>query len=324
MPRTQLLAFLFISSVSAAILPPTLQEFTREGEPRVWAPADHAQIWQEYGLVEAEQATYKGSGKPFTITAWRLNDATGALAAWQWQRPGDATPIKNAPLSSRFPQGVIAASGNYLLRFDGYRPTASELEGFFADMPGRRKSGLPILPTYTPSTITRNSERYIIGNKTLTEFLPGWSAEKAALTPGVEIQVAELGKFTFAIFRYPTQHIARQKLEEFSAQDQLTVHRSGPLVAVIFAPDGSQPPPKVAESAFESVQFRAIVIENEANPAAFVKSAADMLMNIFVLAGVLLLICLGAGIVVGVIRYLANTKKSELSSAMQTLNLHDR
>lgn len=323
MPRIQFLAFLLISSVSAEILPPTLQEFTREGTAVAWNAPDHADVWQEYGLVEAEVGTYRGSGKPFTITAWRMKDATGALAAWQWQRPATATPLKRAELASNFPKGVVAASGNYLLQFDGYRPTASELEAFFADMPGNHSSALPVLPSYAPSSVTQNSERYIVGDKSLQAFLPGWTTERAGLTPGVEAQVVQLGNKTLAIFRYPTQHIARAKLEEFSQDTRLAVHRSGPLMAVLFASDGSTPSPEAARSAFQSVEFRATVVENEANPAKFVKNAADMLLNIFVLAGVLLLICLGAGIVVGLIRYFSSSKKGELSGSMQRLNLGD-
>ncbi len=325
MPRCKLALFLLVvSSVSADILPPTLQEFTREGTASKWSPSQLPEVWQEYGLVEAESATYQGSGKKFVLTAWKMEDSTGALAAWQWQRPPEATPLKKATLASVFPQGLIAASGNYLLRFEGFRPSASELEVFFQDMPGRKVAALPVLPTYTPSSITKNSERYILGNKSLEAFLPGWSVNRASLLPGVEIQVAQLGKNTLAIFRYPTQHIARQKIEEFSQDSQLATHRSGPLVAVLFASDGSVPSPRHAEPAFKSVEFRAIVVENEANPNAFVRDAADMLLNIFVLAGVLLLICLGAGIVVGFIRYFSHGKKGEMSTAMQTLDLNDR
>ncbi len=324
MPRCQLLALLLTATASAAILPPALQEYSRQGIAQVWKTPDHAGVWEEYGLTEAETAEYKGSGKPFTIVAWRMKDSTGALAAWQWQRPADSVPLKGMRLAASFPHGVIAASGNYLLRFDGYRPTASELQGFFADMPDRRGDPLPMLPTYLSSGIASNSERYVIGEKSLTEFVPGWTAQRAGIDLGAEAQVAQINRYTLAIFRYPTPHIARMKMEEFSKDSNLATHRSGPLVAVLFDSDGPPPDPKASESILKPIEYRAVITENEANPNNPIKDAAKMMLSIFALAGILLAICLGAGVVFGGIRIFARSGKGRIGDSIQVLHLGDR
>lgn len=309
--------------MSAAILPPSLQDYSRQGEAKVWTATDHSDLWQEYGLVEAEEAQYKSSGKPFTLTAWRMKDSTGALAVWQWQRPADAAPLKGASLASIHAKGVIAASGNYLLRFEGYRPTSSELRVFFSDMPEYSSGPLPALPNYVPSTITRNSERYIVGEKSLALFVPAFNAERAGLDLGAEAEVAEVGKYKLVIFRYPTPHIARLKLQEFSSDSRLATHRSGPLVAILFAQDGSAVDRTASESLLKPIEFKAVLTENEPNPNQPIKDAANMMLSIFTLAGILLAGCLAAGVVFGGLRVFARSGP-RATDAIQTLHLGDR
>src|ERR1700722_13649905 len=47
--------------------------------------ADDQAIWREFGLADTQ--TVKQGTR--TITAYRVKDPTGALAAWQWQRAPD-------------------------------------------------------------------------------------------------------------------------------------------------------------------------------------------------------------------------------------------
>ena len=69
-----------------------------------------AAVWSEYGLQEAETARYEGAKGAFTISAWRLPDATNALAALQLLR------------SARPASATIQQRGNYVLQFDGFKP----------------------------------------------------------------------------------------------------------------------------------------------------------------------------------------------------------
>ena len=47
--------------------------------------ADDQAIWHEFGLADT-QTIQQGT---HNITAYRMKDPTGALAAWQWQRTAD-------------------------------------------------------------------------------------------------------------------------------------------------------------------------------------------------------------------------------------------
>jgi len=74
-------------------------------------------LWDEYGLQESEAATYQNGSAKFTATAWRLQDSTGALAAYDWQRPAHSQPSKLGALAAETADGLLLVHGNYLLSF---------------------------------------------------------------------------------------------------------------------------------------------------------------------------------------------------------------
>ena len=80
-----------------------------KGASKPAALADRA-LWDEYGLVQAEQAEYSGCANPFKVEAFRLKDSTGAMAAFEWQRPANSRPSKLAPLSVENRQRRIAGA----------------------------------------------------------------------------------------------------------------------------------------------------------------------------------------------------------------------
>jgi len=57
-------------------------------------------IWDEFGLKESEAARYENGGASFTVTGYRLQDTTGAMAAFDWQRPAKSTVSQLAPLAA--------------------------------------------------------------------------------------------------------------------------------------------------------------------------------------------------------------------------------
>ena len=312
----------------AVIWPSAFQEFSRQGELRGWKPTDGIAVWVEYGLEGAESADFKSGDRAFTATAWRFKDATGALAAWQWQRPTGAKPAKGMEMAASFPGGIIAAKGNYLIKIEGASLSASEIYPVFDGLPGFREQSLPSLPSYLPGTRAANSERYVLGDKSLAAFLPGWAPERAGLDLGVEAQVAQVafgaGEAKLAIFRYPTPQLARLKIAEFEADSKLAVHRSGPLVAVLMARDGPAVDRQAAAGLLGSIAFRGVVMQNEPNPNQPIKDAANMMLSIFALAGGLLVLCLVGGLAVGGYRIFSDRNSGPGGSTFQSLHLGDR
>ncbi|MDX2181757.1 MAG: DUF6599 family protein [Bryobacteraceae bacterium] len=319
MPR-RLGLILLPLSINAAIWPPALQEFARQGEPRR-ATLENPALWQEYGLITQERAEYSAGARTFNATAWQFKDATGSVAAWQWQRPADAKPVKGASQIAASPNVMVAAKGNYLVRIEGSRLSGSEIDQLFADLPGFREPPVTSLPDYLPKGTAPNSERYVLGPQSLKAFLPEISSEAAGLDFGVEIQLAKLSEATLAIFRYPTPQIARLKAAELSHYAP-SIHRSGPLVAILRPVEGTSVNAR-AEAILKTIQYRAVLMENEANPIKPAKDAANMLLSIFALAGILLGLCLAGGLLVGGFR-IATARKGVDSGAFQTLDLSDR
>src|SRR5690242_570519 len=92
-------ALLFLPGlIHAAIWPDTIGPFKRVSAAPVQL-ADRP-IWDEYGLKESETARYENGSEAFIAIAYRLQDPTGAMAAYQWQRPANSTVSTLAPLAA--------------------------------------------------------------------------------------------------------------------------------------------------------------------------------------------------------------------------------
>src|SRR3954452_20768189 len=128
-----LLAALFVPVVcSATIWPDTIGTWTRAATTQV--NIQDRPVWDEYGLKESEDARYENGQESFTVTGYRLQDTTGALAAFGWQRPAKAVASKAAPMAAETADGLVAVHGNYLLTFSGRKPQPAELSALFDGM----------------------------------------------------------------------------------------------------------------------------------------------------------------------------------------------
>jgi hypothetical protein len=316
---------LFSALASAAIWPDHFGEFTKTSENPITV-TDNA-VWTEYGLEAAEQAEYASGSQHFTATAFRLRDPTGALAAFQWQRPADARPSDLGELAVESPDGVWFVFGNYLFRFQGRKPQISELATLFDSLPRLDQSSLPSLSGYLPSgNLIPNSERFIVGPASLKEFEPQVPPAVAAFHFGSEAQLAKYrtsngGEMKLAIFSYPTPQIARQRVVEFEQLPGAMAKRSGPLVAVIFSP----PDRNNAEQLLSRVRYRASLSWSEYLPSKR-DNIGDLIITAFLLIAVLLGFALAGGLVVWGLRSLARRwfNHGGADEPMITLHLRDR
>src|SRR5215475_2597316 len=112
------LALLFLPGLTyAAIWPDTIGAYRRVSTSPV--QLDDRALWDEYGLKESESAKYENGTDRFTATGYRLQDTTGAMAAFQWQRPAKSTASTLAPLAAETSDSVLLVHGNYVLHFVG-------------------------------------------------------------------------------------------------------------------------------------------------------------------------------------------------------------
>jgi len=285
---------------SAAILPDTIGAFKRTAtsQPSI----SDRQIWDEYALKASESATYENDGEKFTAVAYRMQDPTGALAAFQWQRPAGATASTAAKLAVETKTGLMLVYGNYLLTFDGYKPSKPELDTALNALQNVDNSSLPVLASYLPSDgLQANSERYVTGPVALQRFLPAVPPSVAGFHFGAEAQLgtfhSEKGDMPLAIFNYPTPQIAMQQGPVFEKLPGAVVKRSGPMIAVVFSP----PDPNYAEHLLAQVRYQAEITRDEYVPTLR-DNPGVLLSNAFMLIGILLGLAIVSGVFFGAIR----------------------
>ena len=73
---------------TAAILPDSIGAYHRTAVSQ--PTLNGRDLWDEYGLHDYESAVYENGAAKFTATAYQLQDSTGAMAAFNWQRPANA------------------------------------------------------------------------------------------------------------------------------------------------------------------------------------------------------------------------------------------
>ena len=262
-------------------------------------------LWDEYGLAEAETARYEAGGRTIEATAWKMGDSTGAFAAFQWQQPAGARSLEIGQAAAGTASETLVVEGSYLLRFQGFRPKPGELRALAATLPGMRHTTLPVVAGFLPPTgRIAGSERYLLGPVGLEKFFPGIPAAEAGFDFSGE---AEAGRFRtrageagMAVFYYPTPAIARQQFARFEKIPGVYARRSGPLVAAVVSAAG----PDQARELLDRVQYEANITWNERTPIRR-DNVGELLLNAFILTGIVLAVCVGGGLAVGGMRLFA-------------------
>jgi len=295
---------------------------------------DHEAVWNEYGLQAAEQAVFEVDGKRLDVEAYRMQDSTGALAAWQWKRAAnayaaDAKLLDLSKLTAITPTGTAIALGNHFLLFDGYHPTADELANVFRSLPHQSSGPLPTLPDHLPdANLVPNSERYVTGPAGLALFSPEVNSATAAFHLGTEGQLAfyrtKQGEVQrMEIFSFPTLDSARDRATALQNTPKLIVKRAGPLVAVVFAPQDQN----AAESLLSLIRYQAVITgqDRSDHPPTKKDNWGNFMVNLFILIGIVLGFCLLSGAVFGGLRQVFRRGgESGDGDSMITLHLDNR
>jgi hypothetical protein len=323
MPR-RLIFSLLLAALPAMpqLLPEKIGEFHLASKASVPTP-DQA-VWTELGLEDSGQGTYEGPAGRYTLTLYRVQDSTASLAAFDWLRPPDARPAKVAPLAAETATGMIVGTGNYLLLWNGHKPSPEELNAILLTVPRYQHSGLPTLPGFFPTSgIHPNSERYIVGPASLAKFFPEVPPSVAAFRLNGEGETAVFGKdggVRLALFSYPTFEIARKQAVEFAKIPGAVTKRSGPLVAVIVKPSNADE----AEKVLSQVRYQ-IEVTSPEKPPTKRDNPVNLLWNIALLIGILIVFCTISGLAFGFLRqFLRRFVAVGDEESMVTLKLSDR
>ena len=312
--------FLFFPALSVAgVWPDSFGAFHRTNSQPV--QVSDRPLWDEYGLQHAEQAEYESGSRKFTATAYQLQDSTGALGIFDWQRPSGSRASALAKLAVEAGDSVMLAHGNYVLLFQGYKPTVAEIGNLYQTLPKLDQSPLPTLSGYLPENkLVPNSQRYITGPVALERFNPGIPPSTAAFHVGAEGQLGAFltprGEMKLAIFSYPTPQIARERLVDFQKIPGAVAKRTGPLVAVILAPTS----PDDAERLLAQVRYEPNITWSERIPTRR-DNIGDLVVNAFKLIGILLAFCVVAGLSYGGLRSIRR-RSGPAGGAEAVISLH--
>jgi hypothetical protein len=306
----KLLATLLLPLLAgAAILPDTIGAYHRTAVSQ--PTLNGRDLWDEYGLHDYESATYENGAAKFTATAYQLQDSTGAMAAFNWQRPANAKVSRAADHAAETATGLALVRGNYLLFFDGYKPAAPELAALQESLIHVDGTPLPTLPGYLPAQdLVPNSDRYITGPMGLQKFDPAVPPSVAAFHYGTEAVLGVFhspkGNLTLAVFNYPTPQIAIDRVVVFQNLPGAIAKRSGPLVAVVVSPTDADE----AERLLAQVQYRAEITQQEHIPTRR-DNIGNLVVNAFILVGILLVFCVVGGLGVGGLKWLRRRGKDD-------------
>ena len=95
-----LIAFLLVSLTpalqAAGFMPQSIGPFHRAGA--VKDTPNPPDVFEEFGLLSAQSADFRGRGAKGALTVYQMKDASGALAAWDWIRPANS---KHCALADR-------------------------------------------------------------------------------------------------------------------------------------------------------------------------------------------------------------------------------
>ncbi len=281
-------------------------------------------IWEEYGFEEGEVAVYARKNLQFTATAYRFADPTSAMAVYQWKHPVSGTPSDITDMAVETGNGLYLAFGNYVFRFEGYKPTEEQITGLLLVTPELDQSPLPTFPAFLPEEgLIPGSKRYVIGPASLREFEPAVPPSVAAFHFSVEAQFASYsspkGDLKLEVFSYPTPQIARERLPAFRALPGAMVKRTGPLLAVVMHP----PDADEAENLLSRVNFRATVVWDQmsARPELTI---VEIVLTGFLFIGGLFLTAILLGVLFGGFRFLRWRRSPNEDDVMLRLHLDDR
>lgn len=322
-----------VAQSSSALLPSVFAGWTRTSAGHVVKDASladptNADVLKENGFTDLEEATYTRPGRKITVKAARFKDASGAYSAFTiYKEPDMATlDMGGRPgerLGASIGDRVLFYKENILVQVTLDKitaMTAGEMRELAASLPDVKgpAQNLPILPTYLPKqNYVKNSAKYVVGPAGLSHIGSPLPESVVGFDKGAEVVEGKYdtrqGTATLMLISYPTPAIAGERLREIEALNQnppvagnsdlagpFAVKRTGPIVVLT----AGRISPDNAKALLAQVNYDADVTWNENTSFNKKDNVANLLVNIVILCGILILLSLGFGVAFGGVRLL--------------------
>lgn len=293
------------------------------------ADSVNAALLKEYGLTGFESATYtRDDGRKVALKGIRFADASGAYGAFAYykmpQMLTESIPDQGASLNER----VLFYRGNILVDavFEKLSAmSAAELRDLSEALPlptGNTRN-LPILPQYLPKAgYVKNSAKYVVGPAGLEKIGAPLSAQLVDFNASTEVALGNYqtadGVATLMLIEYPTPQLAAEHLRRIDAANQpngqaqagspkatadpIFDKRTGPIVVIATGAIS----PGEARTLMSWVNYEADVNWTENTYQGKKNNLANLLLNVFLLCGILIVFAGVAGLAFGGIRIFFN------------------
>lgn len=298
------LALLAAQPARGALLHEALGPFERL-EPRPYAP-DDAPVFEEFGFEEGEEAEYRApDGQSVHVRALQFYDDTGAFAAYSWLRPADAAEVARGERAVESGDLTVIHFANYVVTLQGALPDEEDIEIALAYLPRPKPSADPPVLQHIPAEfLARNSGRYILGPTSLERLAPQLSPAVVGFHFGTEGHFGRYatpdGEVSMIVLDYPSNPIARGQIDAFHALEEAVAKQDGPLIAVALEAAS----PEAAQRLLARVRYRAEVTQHVEPPKRY-DSLRNIVLDAFLLCGLLALLMVMGGLLVAVGRRLA-------------------
>ena len=293
------------------------------------ADSVNAALLKEYGLTDFESGTYIGDdGRKVALKAIRFADASGAYGAFTYYKLPQMRQESIPDLGSSLNERVLFYRGNILVDAVFEKLTAMSAASLrelsqALPLPAGNAGNLPSLPAYLPkSGYVKNTAKYVMGPVGLDKISAPLSAQLVDFNASAEVALGAYqtsgGVATLMLIAYPTPQLAAEHLRKIEAATQAGgstqpgspiaiagpsfQKRTGPIVVVATGTISQGE----ARNLLSAVNYEADVTWNENTFQGKKNSLANLLLNVFLLCGILIVFAAVAGLAFGGIRIFFN------------------
>ncbi|MGH9505040.1 MAG: DUF6599 family protein [Terriglobales bacterium] len=294
------------------------------------ADSVNAGLLKEYGLTDFASGTYtRDDGRKVALKAIRFADASGAYGAFTYykmpQMLKESIPDQGASLNER----VLFYRANILVDavFEKLSAMSAASLRELAEalpLPAGNARNLPILPQYLPkSGYVKNTAKYVLGPVALEKISAPLTAQLVDFNASAEVALGTYqtsdGLATLMLIAYPTPQLAAEHLRRIDAANQpsnpplqagspiaiagpMFDKRTGPMVVIATGAISQGE----ARALLSAVNYEADVTWNENTYQGKKNNLGNLLLNVFLLCGILIVFASVAGLAFGGIRIFFN------------------
>ncbi|MBI2815942.1 MAG: hypothetical protein HYX72_03285 [Acidobacteria bacterium] len=300
-----------------------------------FAGEDAGVIW-EYGFESGEHREYSKGGATLVVNLWKMRDASGGYGLYSFYREAGTAVSGSETRMAIWPNRLLVQHGPYVIDARGTRLTIGDSKLLLSKIPpiSRRESVGTLLPAALPEDrMVPQTLKFILGPVAFAKIEKGLPAAQIGFESGAEAEIAEYQTETggrnvrLLLVSYATPQLAAKKLREFQQtvkgqqEKGIYLDRRGSMIGLTFG----APTAEAGEALLRRIRQETQVTWSEYVPTRR-DNVAHLVLNVFLLAGFVLLFALVAGLSFGGIRILTKRFSPvpvfDRPSQMEIIQLH--